>query len=317
MALPRPTPRRAPGWPGVLSALASPFHLLAAALERRLGAGGHVDLLAALTRLRARPWRARQQRRLRASRLHLNHFDARTYSQNGEDGILEEIFRRVGTSDQSFVEVGAGDGSENCTRRLAEEEGWRGVWIEGDEDAAQRARAAAPTERVIVVEQQVDTATILPLLREAGVAAEPDLLVIDIDGNDYWLWRAIATAHRPRVVVIEYNASFPPGRRWVLPYDPLHRWDGSRAFGASLESLVDLGGVLGYRLVACDARGVNAFFVREDVASGATFIGSGQAREHYWPPSFGAPYFGHPPQRVPPPTRTSASAHRRRSWSTN
>jgi hypothetical protein len=63
------------------------------------------------------------------------------------------------------------------------------------------------------------------------------VLSIDIDGNDYWIWEAINCV-KARVVVIEYNAKFPPDFEWVMPYNPDHIWDGSDNYGASLKSLV-------------------------------------------------------------------------------
>ena len=71
----------------------------------------------------------------------------------------------------------------------------------------------------------------------------------------------------PRVVVIEYNAKFPPPARWRIPYSPDYLWDGSDWFGASLQSLADLFGRRGYGLVACNVTGSNAFFVRRDLLS--------------------------------------------------
>src|SRR5262249_39184476 len=91
----------------------------------------------------------------------------------------------------------------------------------------------------------------------------PDLsrVSVQLDGNDHFLWEAI-TAVQPRVVVIEYNAKFPPPMRWVMPYNAAHAWDGSDQFGASLESLAGLGRSKGYQLVGCNITGSKAFFLR-------------------------------------------------------
>jgi hypothetical protein len=81
------------------------------------------------------------------------------------------------------------------------------------------------------------------------------------------VWQAI-DAIQPRVVVIEYNARFPPPMEWVMAYDPEHGWDGTDQFGASLESLTALASQKGYALVGCSITGVNAFFVRTPLAHG-------------------------------------------------
>jgi len=97
------------------------------------------------------------------------------------------------------------------------------------------------------------------------VAAEPDLCSIDVDGADYWIWRAL-TRYRPRVVVIEVNAALPADERWAQPEDA-PPWDETDAFGASLGALRALGADKGYRLVHWDMSGVNACFVRDDLAA--------------------------------------------------
>ena len=127
---------------------------------------------------------------------HLHWFEASRHSQNGEDGIIAEIFRRIGTRSRFFVEIGAADGAENCTAALVDEE-WQGVWVEGDPDKAAAARCLVASRGVEVCHAFVDCETILPLLDTANVPQEVDLLVLDIDGNDYWILERIGTRLRP------------------------------------------------------------------------------------------------------------------------
>lgn len=102
------------------------------------------------------------------------------------------------------------------------------------------------------------------LLQKYRVPREFDLLSIDIDSNDYWVWKAIDN-YSPRVVVIEYNSCIPPNESKTIKYDPNARWDGTDYFGASLLALAKLGKSKGYSLVYCESSGVNAFFVRNDL----------------------------------------------------
>ena len=89
---------------------------------------------------------------------------------------------------------------------------------------------------------------------------------IDVDGIDLGIWRALSIA-RPRLVVIEYNAALDPAAALVQPLEPPREWDGTDFFGASLGALRRVGREKGYRLVHTDVTGVNAFFVREDLAA--------------------------------------------------
>ena len=110
------------------------------------------------------------------------------------------------------------------------------------------------------------------------------MLSIDIDGNDYWVWKAI-DSYSPRVVVIEHNSVFRSDVEWIMSYNPNNIWNGSSYFGASLKSLEKLGNQKGYRLVGCDFTGVNAFFVRNDLV-GDKFFEPFTAENHYEPPRY-------------------------------
>jgi hypothetical protein len=206
----------------------------------------------------------------------------KVFSQGDEDGIIQEIFRRIGTTDRRFIEFGVEDGSESNTRLLLML-GWTGLWLDGSAENVRRMEEraeGASTAAMFITAENID-----PVLGEwAGgtpeAPAELDLLSIDIDRNDYWVWQAIRSVN-PRVVIIEYNASFPPPIEFVVPYHPKRTWDGSNYFGASLSALAKLGEQKGYGLVGCNLAGVNAFFVRNDLLPG--FHEPFTAEEHYEP----------------------------------
>ena len=204
-----------------------------------------------------------------ADPLHLDRYGYKVYSQSDEDGIIQEIFRRIGTTNKTFVEFGVQDGLESNGHFLLFS-GWKGLWIEGSKKYFDRLKKcfAEPlsTGRLVTLNAFVTAENINETIR-GGVSGEIDLLSIDIDGNDYWVWRSI-NCIQPRVVVIEYNAKFPPHVEWVMEYNPWHVWDGSDNQDASLKSLEILGNSLGYRLVGTNTSGVNAFFVRKELTEG-------------------------------------------------
>ncbi|MEM6583270.1 MAG: hypothetical protein AAF699_18480 [Pseudomonadota bacterium] len=221
--------------------------------------------------------------------------EARTYSQNGEDGIIAEIFSRIGEGDKFVVEFGAQNGAECCSRNLIMNQGWKALLIDGSEKgviAARRLYAEFPS--VTVSRKFIRVDNILDIFQSYKIPKSPDLLVIDIDGNDYWIWKEILTVYRPRAVVIEYNGKWGPARDWIMPYRPDHHWDGSANFGASLSALTRLGERSGYVLVGCDSRGINAFFVRGELVQDKFPNHNAGARFHYVPPGYsrglGYPY---------------------------
>ncbi|MCE5307158.1 MAG: hypothetical protein LLG20_05915 [Acidobacteriales bacterium] len=231
----------------------------------------------------------------------LGHFEHRVFSQNGEDGIIMEIFRRIGTTDRSFVEFGASDGSENNTVLLLTVCGWRGVWMDGDSDAVELAGRRFANEvntgRLRIKRTFITAGNIEGLFREMRVPQEFDLLSVDIDRNDYYVWKGIKD-FRPRVVVIEYNPLFPPYLSWVVPYDANAMWDGTSHTGASLKALEELGSQKGYKLVGCSLAGVNAFFVRDDCV-GDRFVAPFTAENHYEPARYPLDYFDGNHRRKP------------------
>ncbi|GAC1388522.1 MAG: hypothetical protein NVSMB31_02650 [Vulcanimicrobiaceae bacterium] len=201
----------------------------------------------------------------------INAYERKIFSQNGEDGILREIFARIGQGSKFFVEFGVEDGTECNTALLTRRGGWHGVMIEGSpEKHVQLDRNYASYPTVRRVHSFITRENIVEIFEQANVPREFDLLSIDIDGNDYWIWESLYVYH-PRVVVIEYNATRPPPERWVISYNASHRWNEDGYMGASLSSLQALGKRLGYALVGTDEKGVNAFFIRNDLLAGSRF----------------------------------------------
>lgn len=199
--------------------------------------------------------------------------DLKVYSQFGEDGRLLDLFSRVGVTTRTFIEIGVGDGRECNTANLALTFGWSGVMIDGSQrniDLAQRHYRRLPGARVKLVKAFVTAENVNDIVAAHESCAEIDLLSVDIDGMDYWIWDAFR-AVSPRVVVVEYNAGVGVSSDAVTPYRP--DFDRFKAdpcglqYGASLAALTRLGQDKGYVLAGCSA-GLNAFFVRADAASG-------------------------------------------------
>ena len=191
--------------------------------------------------------------------------ELQVFSQNGEDGVLAEIFSRISDGDRFFVEFGGEDGRESNTRFLREVRGWSGVYFETDAESYRKlSRRVGADTRVNAVRAAVSANNVEDLFERAGVPVGFDLLSIDIDGQDYHVWQAI-NQYRPRVVVIEYNSGLAAGSRLV---EPPNRgvWDDTDFFGASIEALKALATSKGYRLVHAELAGVNAFFVADEWA---------------------------------------------------
>jgi hypothetical protein len=191
----------------------------------------------------------------------------KVYSQADEDGIVEEITRRIGIDRGHFIEIGCGDGRENNSYYLLLK-GWRGIWVDGDSENIAAIRASLPLDgRLRLVEQIVtrDNVTTITVAVGSPDFGALDLLSVDVDGNDLAIAEAAIRAWSPKVVIGEYNAKFPYPMQQEVRYDPQHRWARDDYHGASLAAWVERLKP-NYRLVSCNLAGTNAFFVREDMA---------------------------------------------------
>ncbi|KAH9132572.1 hypothetical protein LEN26_007363 [Aphanomyces euteiches] len=172
------------------------------------------------------------------------------YSQNGEDGVLQALFELVPPSpSKKFVEFGVQDGSECNTRYLREFHNWSGVLFDGS-----YANAYINLHREWITVENVAS-----LFEARGVPKDVDLLVVDIDFNDYHVLQAILEAgFAPRVILAEVNSHFRDAR--VVSYDNVG-WDTITSyFGATPRAFQALLSPQ-YTLVYCESHGVNCFFV--------------------------------------------------------
>jgi hypothetical protein len=217
----------------------------------------------------------------------LKNMEMQVYSQNGEDGLTLYYLSQIPTKGR-FVEVGVEDGLECNTGILSLHFGWRGLLVEGDTAMAERARgyyAARTEERVQVVSSFARPDNINALLAQAGYAKDLDLLSIDVDGFDYWLWESVKEVS-PSLVIMEYNWRFGEERSCTVPYEADFNRFKKRVtgdyFGASLTALYRLGRHKGYDLIGCDSTGCNAYFMRSDLRA-ATSLAELTPKEAYQP----------------------------------
>ena len=224
-------------------------------------------------------------------------FGSKIYSQSDEDGIIREIFNRMGTTNKTFVEFGIGNGLENNTLALLFE-GWQGLWIDASSKSIKKIREnfniILDKKQLKLTQSFITKENINQLISAQIKSEEIDLLSVDIDGNDYHVIEAI-TCVSPRVIVVEYNAKFTPPVLYCMDYNPTHQWDKDDCFGASLKFFEVNLDKKGYALVGCNLSGANAFFVRKDLVNDH-FLAPFTAENHYQPARYYlSGYFaGHP-----------------------
>lgn len=200
----------------------------------------------------------------------------RCYSQNGEDGILLYLFALIGFTNRRSVEICCGSGIDCNTANLAINHGFEALMMDGREDLLAMGRKFYDRCRDTyqwpprLVRAWITAENVNGLLKKQGFVGEIDLFSLDMDGVDYWIWKALDVIH-PRVVVLEYQDIIGPDRAITVPYDPkfseARGEHGPDYAGASLGAFVKLGREKGYRLVGCEHYGYNAFFLRNDLGT--------------------------------------------------
>src|ERR1700722_569708 len=202
---------------------------------------------------------------------HLGDVEFRVYSQWGEDGIIDWLCGKLPDIPRTFIEFGVENFAEANTRFLIENRGWRGLILDGNKDYMEALRKEPLYWRhdLTAVPAFITAENINGLIRDADFSGSIGILSVDIDGNDYWVLEAIDCVD-PTIIICEINGVFGDLRAISVPYRPdFQRMDGhysGQYFGCSIEAARRLCSRKGYSFLGTNTNGVNAFFVRDDLA---------------------------------------------------
>lgn len=185
--------------------------------------------------------------------------------QNHFTNYLKKVIDRIGTTNKFFVEFGFADIIEpyDNTVFLKNNEGWNGLWMDIEPYSIEYYKNNIYYPKKLKQEDvkihKITAENINILLEYYNTPEEPDLMIIDIDFNDFWVWRSMN--FKPRFFMIEYNLFINPKESLVVEYDPDFKVDGSKYFGASFEAMLKLGKEKDYELIGCER--ANMFFVQK------------------------------------------------------
>jgi hypothetical protein len=196
--------------------------------------------------------------------LDLLDFRKNFFSFEGEDGIIQEIFRILDIKEGTFCEFGAWDGIHGSNTRLLLEKNWKGVFIESDRtryiQCCENTRVFG--DRIIclnnVVSHTDDAQTLDSILKDTFLPTDFDLLSIDIDSSDYQVWDSLQN-YKPKLVIIEIDSTHDEFRESI--------YDVKNNITTSFRSMLNLGIKKHYRLLCSTG---NMFFIRNDIEFPAT-----------------------------------------------
>ena len=196
------------------------------------------------------------------------------FSQFEEDGLLLYVFALIGMTNKLFIEFGSDDGINSNSANLYYNHDFTGLFLDGNEKAIKRGRYFFKNHPNPNIKQPlfkralINAENINELIKSAGLEGEIALLSIDIDGNDYWVWKAIQVVS-PQVVIIETHNEFGMNDI-IVPYDPDYFYPGKHPtyHGASPIAMTKLANKKGYRLIGANELGFNFIYLRNDLLQG-------------------------------------------------
>jgi hypothetical protein len=203
----------------------------------------------------------------------INVAEFKIYSQWGDDGIINFLINYLDIENETFVEFGVENYTECNTRFLLVNNNWKGLIMDGSMDNMNSVKRDQIYWQydLAALAKFITAENINNILSENGFIDNIGLLHIDIDGNDYWVWKAINVVE-PTIVIVEYNSLFGYDKPWTIPYNSsFYRNDAHYSnlyYGTSLLSLCDLAEEKGYGFIGCNTNGNNAYFVKKDNLKG-------------------------------------------------
>ncbi|OYU94266.1 MAG: hypothetical protein CFE21_16905 [Bacteroidetes bacterium B1(2017)] len=191
------------------------------------------------------------------------------FSQLEDDGIIQYLIHTLKIENKFFIEFGVQNYIESNTRFLLMNDNWNGLIYDGSKDNIDFVKNDyyywkynLKARNLFITSENINEAFIAD-----GVPKNPGILHIDIDGNDYWIWKSIEVIN-PTIVIMEYNGGFGSEKAVTVPYKPdFERYSAHFSglfFGASLQSLCDLAEQKGYYFVGSNSYGNNAYFVKKE-----------------------------------------------------
>ncbi len=199
----------------------------------------------------------------------LQNIEFSVFSQFGDDGIIQWLIHHLDIPNKTFIEFGVEDYSESNTRFLMMNDNWSGFVMDGSNKNINKLKSQYYYWRHDLAAQAVFITrdNINSLIAEQNFQEDVGLLHIDLDGNDYYVWKAINVIN-PVIVIVEYNSLFGIDRPISVIYDDgfvrKNAHYSNLFWGTSLLSLNNLAREKGYSFIGCNSAGNNAYFVRND-----------------------------------------------------
>ncbi len=132
-----------------------------------------------------------------AEEMDLSQYERSFYSQHGEDGVLSKIMHELDPTNRYFLDLGGKKKSAGHLSYFFKMQGWEGISINRVYDKP----------KFMVFKEYATADNLFDLLKKHKARREIYLLIVDVDYNDFYIWKKIEEKYKPAVVVIKYNGT--------------------------------------------------------------------------------------------------------------
>jgi len=199
--------------------------------------------------------------------INLSQHERRITSQNGEDGVIQKIFENIPIKNKQFIEIGADPHQANCLNLWRNE--WKGVFFDG------RDHSSHPMINPSFYQKFLTRENINSVMDEClpSMSKDLDVLSIDTDGIEFYLWNNLDESWTPSLVIVEMNPQLGFTDDKVMVYDANFVWRHTSYYGTSAVAWMNLARKKGYSLVHIEKTCTNMFFVKTEYLGSKMFVG--------------------------------------------
>lgn len=193
-------------------------------------------------------------------KINLLNYRKSEYSDIGNDGIIEYIFKKLNIKEGTFVEFGAWDGIRGSNCRKLFDKGWSGIFIEADSNKYKKLKKNYKKHKNIICHKsRIDAKenlfdNVVDVYLKGG---NIDFCSIDIDGRDLQVFETFKQ-YLPIVVCIE-------GGQMLYPFDKeIKNRIAKRNIHQSLKTTINVFEKKGYKILCCYQ---DCFFIKKEFYS--------------------------------------------------
>lgn len=187
------------------------------------------------------------------------------YSHNNEEQYIDDFIKKLGLTDNAYVDVGASNGIHMSNTLFLAKKGWNGFCVEYNPFIyAELIKNYKEFTKINFSNRKATPDTILDIFEKNDIPTAFSFLNLDIDGYDYFVLDKILSKYRPAIVCAEINEKIPPPIKFTVLYDDSFKWTDAPFFGQSIQQVQVLCNDHNYSIIFVEYN--NVFLVNNELS---------------------------------------------------